>query len=149
MVRQGAALATVGVFITAPIAGLTAWASTGSRPACWIGAIISSTDAAAVFAVLRSRNVSLRNDLRPLLETSRAATIRWRAFLTIGFLELVTNPASDPLDFVPLFVAQMAIGALAGIGGGRLAVWALNRIHLDHDAVSGDVVGPRRMHSRR
>lgn len=137
VVRQGAALATVGVFITAFIAGLTAaWAFDLSlETGLLIGAIISSTDAAAVFAVLRSRNVSLRGDLRPLLELESGSNDPMAVFLTIGFLELVTNPASDPVDFLPLFVAQMAIGALAGLGGGRLAVWALNRIHLDHDGL--------------
>lgn len=137
VLNQGAALATVGVLITALLAGVSAmWAFDLSlETGLLIGAIISSTDAAAVFAVLRSRNVSLRGQLRPLLELESGSNDPMAVFLTIGFLELVTNPSSDPIDFVPLFVAQMAIGALAGVGAGRLAVWGLNRIRLDHDGL--------------
>ena len=137
VVSQGAALATVGVLVTALLAGVTAqWAfDLPLETGLLIGAIVSSTDAAAVFAVLRSRNVSLRGQLRPLLELESGSNDPMAVFLTIGFLELVTNPSSDPIDFVPLFVAQMAIGALVGLGAGRLAVWALNRIRLDHDGL--------------
>lgn len=137
VLHQGAALATVGVLITALLAGVTAkWAfDLPLETGLLIGAIISSTDAAAVFAVLRSRDVSLRGELRPLLELESGSNDPMAVFLTIGFLELVTNPSSDPLDFIPLFVAQMAIGALFGIGAGRLAVWGLNRIQLDHDGL--------------
>jgi cell volume regulation protein A len=136
-VRRGTALATVGVLITAVVAGLTAqWAFDLSlETGLLIGAIISSTDAAAVFSVLRSRSVSLRGDLRPLLELESGSNDPMAVFLTIGFLELITNPSSAPVDFLLLFVSQMAIGALAGIGAGRCAVWALNRIRLDHEGL--------------
>jgi cell volume regulation protein A len=134
---QGAALATFGVLITAVLAGLTArWAFDVSiETALLIGAIISSTDAAAVFAVLRSRNVRLRGQLRPLLEFESGSNDPMAVFLTIGFLELVTSPSSQPIDFIPLFVSQMTIGALVGLGAGRLAVWGLNRIRLEHDGL--------------
>lgn len=137
VIVQGAALATVGVLVTALVAGLTAmWAfDLPLETGLLIGAIISSTDAAAVFAVLRSRGVSLGGRLRPLLELESGSNDPMAVFLTIGFLELVTDPSSEPIDFVPLFVAQMAIGALVGVVAGRLAVWGLNRIRLDHDGL--------------
>jgi len=134
---QGVALATIGVLITAVTVGLTAmwvfdlpWES-----GMMLGAIVSSTDAAAVFSVLRSRNVSLQGRLRPLLELESGSNDPMAAFLTIGFLELVTTPSTGLVDLVPLFVAQMAIGAVVGLGGGRLAVWGLNRIRLEHDGL--------------
>ncbi|HAP77047.1 MAG TPA: potassium/proton antiporter [Acidimicrobiaceae bacterium] len=137
VMKQGIALATMGVLITALLSGVVAsWAfDLPLESGLLIGAIISSTDAAAVFSVLRSRSVSLRGNLRPLLELESGSNDPMAVFLTIGFLELVTNPSSEPLDFIPLFVAQMAIGAFAGLGGGRVAVWALNRIRLDHDGL--------------
>ena len=137
VLRQGVALATIGVLITAVTVGLTAmwvfdlpWES-----GMMLGAIVSSTDAAAVFSVLRSRNVSLQGRLRPLLELESGSNDPMAVFLTIGFLELVTTPSTELVDLVPLFVAQMAIGAVVGIGGGRLAVWGLNRIRLEHDGL--------------
>jgi potassium/hydrogen antiporter len=134
---QGTALATVGVLITALIAGLAAsWAfDLPIEVGLLIGAIISSTDAAAVFSVLRSRSVSLRGRLRPLLELESGSNDPMAVFLTIGFLELVTNASAEPIHFVPLFVSQMAVGALLGFAAGRLATWGLNQIRLDHDGL--------------
>ena len=134
---QATALSTVGVIITAVIAGLAAmWAfDLPLETGLLIGAIISSTDAAAVFSTLRSRSVRLRGRLRPLLELESGSNDPMAVFLTIGFLELVTSPSTQPIDLIPLFVAQMAIGAVVGIAAGRLATWGLNRIHLDHDGL--------------
>lgn len=135
--RQAVSLATVGVIVTAVVSGLAAkWAfDLPLETGLLVGAIISSTDAAAVFSVLRSRNVRLRGHLRPLLELESGSNDPMAVFLTIGFLELVTNPSSNPFDFVPLFISQMAVGALVGVVGGRLAVWSLNRIDLDHEGL--------------
>ncbi|HOR32561.1 MAG TPA: cation:proton antiporter, partial [Syntrophales bacterium] len=67
---QGGLLATLGVLITAALAGWFASWIVGLPPLVGflLGSIISSTDAAAVFSVLRSRHVSLRGNLKPLLE---------------------------------------------------------------------------------
>jgi cell volume regulation protein A len=137
VLNQGAALATFGVLTTALLSGVAAsWAfDLPIETGLLIGAIISSTDAAAVFSVLRSRSVSLHRRLRPLLELESGSNDPMAVFLTIGFLELVTNPSSEPVDFVPLFVSQMAIGGLLGIAAGRLAAWGLNQIRLDHEGL--------------
>lgn len=134
---HGVALSSVGVLITAMLVGVTAWWAFDlpMETGLLVGAIVSSTDAAAVFSVLRSRDVSLRGRLRPLLEFESGSNDPMAVFLTIGFVELITNPASSMVDFVPLFVAQMAVGAVVGIGAGRAAVWGLNRIHLDHEGL--------------
>lgn len=134
---QGVTLATVGVLTTAAIVGgsvvwiLDVPLATGLL----VGAIVSSTDAAAVFAVLRSRNVGLRRPVRPLLELESGSNDPMAVFLTIGLLELVTQDNAAAIDMVPLFVAQMAVGAAAGLGAGYLGVWAFNRIRLDYDGL--------------
>ncbi len=137
VVGHGAVLATVGVGITATISGLAAaWAlDLPIESGLLVGAIISSTDAAAVFAVLRSKNVSLRGRLRPLLELESGSNDPMAVFLTIGFLEMVTKPDSSPLGFVALFVTQMTLGAAAGILAGRGGVWLLNRLRLAEDGL--------------
>lgn len=133
----GVALAMVGTLITALIAGsVAAWVldlpwTTGLL----LGAIISSTDAAAVFAVLRSRAVSLQGSLRPLLELESGSNDPMAVFLTIAMIELVTESADSPLALVPLFVAQMAIGGLVGVAAGRAGAWAINRLHLDYEGL--------------
>jgi len=88
--REGALLSTVGVGLTAVTVGVAAASILGLSllEGLLLGAIVSSTDAAAVFSVLRARGIGLRGRLKPLLELesgshcsslSRVATIRWRS----------------------------------------------------------------------
>jgi cell volume regulation protein A len=137
VLRPGVALATVGVLVTAVLSGVVAvWAlDLPLETGLLLGAIISSTDAAAVFSVLRSRNVSLRRPLRPLLELESGSNDPMAVFLTIGFLELVTDPSRSVGDLVPLFIAQMAIGGFAGLAAGRVGIWVLNRLRLDYEGL--------------
>ena len=76
----GIILSTVGVFITALIVGFSAvWILKFTlSEGLLLGAIVSSTDAAAVFSVLRSRRISLKGDLKPLLELESAVMTQWR-----------------------------------------------------------------------
>ena len=136
-VARGAALATVGVAITAVLAGLAAhWAfGVPVETGLLIGAIVSPTDAAAVLGVLRSRGVTLQGRLRPLLELESGSNDPMAVFLTVALLGVVEGSGSDPVRLAGLFVAQMGIGALAGVVAGRCMVWGLNRIHLDHEGL--------------
>jgi len=133
VVAHASAMATVGVLTTAGIVGLVSvWVLDVSlTTGLLVGAIVSSTDAAAVFSVLRSRSVSLRGSIRPLLELESGSNDPMAVFLTIGFLELITEPSTTVVELVALFGAQMAVGTVVGIGGGRLVAWALNRVRLD------------------
>jgi cell volume regulation protein A len=137
VIGPGVVMATVGVLITAVIAGgVAVWAlGVPLETGLLLGAIISSTDAAAVFAVLRSRSVSLRGDLRPLLELESGSNDPMAVFLTIGMLEIITESVSSPIALVPLFVLQMSIGTVAGIAAGRLGAWAINRVRLDYEGL--------------
>lgn len=133
----GIALATVGVVVTALVAGgIAAWALDLSPTSGFLlGAIISSTDAAAVFSVLRSRNVSLRGEVRPLLELESASNDPMAVFLTVGFLELLTDPDASVVSLLPLFVQQMAIGAAVGYLLARGTVAAINRLRLEYEGL--------------
>jgi cell volume regulation protein A len=137
VLREGVALATVGVLVTAAVAGAVAtWAfDLPWETGLLLGAIISSTDAAAVFAVLRSRSVALRGRIRPLLELESGSNDPMAVFLTVGFLLLITEPDTSVAALVPLFVWQMVVGGLLGLAAGQLAVWVLNRIDLDYEGL--------------
>jgi cell volume regulation protein A len=83
VVWQGVSLSTLGVLLTAVIVG---WAATfilgvSFLEGMLLGAIVSSTDAAAVFSVLRTQSIGLKGTTKPLLELSPEATTRWRCFL--------------------------------------------------------------------
>ncbi|MEZ5235687.1 MAG: cation:proton antiporter [Acidimicrobiales bacterium] len=118
---QAVAMATAGVLATALIVGAVAVWVLGVP--LWtgllVGAIVSSTDAAAVFVVLRSRSVSLRDPIRPLLELESGSNDPMAVFLTIGFLELVTERSSSLFELIPMFAAQMAVGGVVFPGSSQ------------------------------
>ena len=134
---QGVALATVGVAVTALIAGsVAAWVFGFSlTTGLLIGAIVSPTDAAAVFSVLRSRGVSLRGQLRPLLELESGSNDPMAVLLTIGLIRLLDDPSASPIELLGLFGQQMAVGGVVGYGLARLAIVALNRLQLEYDGL--------------
>lgn len=131
------ALSTVGVAITALIISITAVFLLGFTPleGFLLGAIVSSTDAAAVFSTLRSRRASLKGSLRPLLEFESGSNDPMAVFLTIGAITLLMNPQSSILSLIPLFVQQMAVGGLLGYGIGRIAARLINLLELDYEGL--------------
>jgi len=100
-----------------------------------LGAIVSSTDAAAVFAILRSRSVSLKGELRPLLELESGSNDPMAVFLAIGCLQLLTEPGTGAAGILLLFVAQMGVGLAVGWAVGWASVWAINRIRLGYEGL--------------
>ncbi|HMO58522.1 MAG TPA: potassium/proton antiporter [Roseiflexaceae bacterium] len=129
---KGMALANVGVIISTLLVGAFATMVLGFSPieGMLLGAIISSTDAAAVFGVMRTREVALRDNLEPLIELESGSNDPMAVFLTIGLTGILMNPARSLFDLVPMFVLQMSIGGLAGYAMGRLMTVAINRVRL-------------------
>jgi cell volume regulation protein A len=134
---QGIALATAGVFCTAVLTGLFARILPGFtiKEGLLLGAIVSSTDAAAVFSILRSRGVSLRGRLRPLIELESGSNDPMAVFLTVGMIGLLTGPDRSAGEMALGFVSQMSVGALVGVGIGLAAPRALNRMRLGYDGL--------------
>jgi cell volume regulation protein A len=95
-----------------------------------LGAIVSSTDAAAVFSILRSREVRLRGNLEPLLELESGSNDPMAVFLTIGFTRLLSDPGASLGGLLPQFFIQFALGGLIGFGAGKLMVWLINNLRL-------------------
>lgn len=134
---QATSLATVGVFVTALTVGLfvSAVLNTSLLNGLLLGAVISSTDAAAVFSVLRSKNVSLRGKLKPLLELESGSNDPTAVFLTIGLIQLLTIPQTTFGSIVLLFVVQMTVGAVLGLGFGRALVFLINQLKLSYEGI--------------
>ncbi|GAA0510506.1 potassium/proton antiporter [Deinococcus depolymerans] len=137
VVRRGLSLATVGVLITAGVMAAFAHFAFGFPwlSAWLLGAIVSSTDASAVFSVLKERQLGLKGDVAPLLEFESGGNDPMAVFLTVGILELMANPGMGVLGIVPLFFKQMLIGALFGVVLGRAALWVLNRLQLQFEGL--------------
>ena len=133
----GVALATLGTFVTAGLVGLFAHGvlDIALREALLLGAIVSSTDAAAVFSVLRSRNIHLPGRLRSLLELESGSNDPMAVFLTVAMITLIQNASMSPADLLPMFIRQMSLGAAFGYGMGVVLRVAVNRVHLDYEGL--------------
>ncbi|WP_272521575.1 potassium/proton antiporter [Providencia sp. PROV202] len=125
-------LATVGVLITAGITGLAAAYILGIPllEGLLLGAIVGSTDAAAVFSLLRNAGIYLNERLQATLEIESATNDPMAIFLTVGLLQLLMNPQASGSELALLFVSQMGIGAAVGIGVGWISIKIINKIKL-------------------
>tara|TARA_R110001599_G_scaffold251410_1_gene451381 strand:+ start:647 stop:2089 length:1443 start_codon:yes stop_codon:yes gene_type:complete len=134
---QGISLSTFGVLLTAVTMGTFVWAITDFTiyEGLLLGAIISSTDAAAVFSILRGKNLALRNNLRPTLELESGSNDPMAYVLTIAFLAMVINPDQSLLSIIPLFFKQMIIGGIAGLLFGMVSKYVINRIKLGFEGL--------------
>lgn len=137
VVGPGLLLSTAGVLLTAGLVAGFAVVALGVPPAegFLLGAIISSTDAAAVFAVMRSRGVSLKPPLKPLIEFESGSNDPMAVFLTVGMIGYLTTPGTSLTAFVPRFLLQMGLGALGGFAIGKLVPVLINRLRLEYEGL--------------
>lgn len=130
-------LATVGVAVsTAVTAGFYVLIS--GRPLAegvLLGAIVSSTDAAAVFGVLRSAGLKLRGRIGSIVELESGCNDPMAIFLTLTTSAALVGSAWSPLGVMGGLVGQMGIGAVAGVLGGRGMRWALNRLAVPQEGL--------------
>jgi potassium/hydrogen antiporter len=134
---QGLTLSTFGVVLTALIVGVfvTLITNLSLLEGLLLGSIVSSTDAAAVFSILRSKNVALKGNIRPLLELESGSNDPMAYFLTICFTFLLTNKDITYISLVPLFFRQMVLGGLVGYVMGLIMHKTINWIKLDFDGL--------------
>jgi cell volume regulation protein A len=126
-------LATVGVVVTAALVGVfAAWVlKLHWLEGLLLGAIVGSTDAAAVFALLRTQGAALKSRVASTLEIESGSNDPMAIFLTVALLELLAAGQTQLDASVAVsFVKQLVIGALLGIAGGRVLVWLINRLRL-------------------
>ncbi|MBL3658224.1 potassium/proton antiporter [Fulvivirga sediminis] len=137
VLKEGIMLSTLGVFLTAITIGLFVWWVTDFTiyESLLLGSIVSSTDAAAVFSILRSKSLSLKENLRPTLELESGSNDPMAYVLTISFLTLVQSPEKGLWSVIPMFFMQMILGAVAGFGFGRIIKWIINKIRLDFEGL--------------
>lgn len=137
VLREGISLATVGVLLTTTLACLFAHYALGFPllESFLLGSIISSTDAAAVFSILRSRGVSLKGKISPLLELESGSNDPMAIFLTISAIKLIgdNNPALGQI--LPSFFFQMLVGGLIGFLTARAGLFFINRLKLGYEGL--------------
>lgn len=141
----GIVLATAGVFLTALVTGLLIWwisgmtqqgAGIGFLTSILLASTMASTDSASVFAILRTRKVSLKNNLKPMLELESGSNDPMAFLLTITFIDIILQGSVPHIGLVLGKIAwQLAIGALAGFLIGKLTVYVVNRIDIGYDSL--------------
>lgn len=134
---QGIILSTAGVFLTAAILGVFVWAVTDFTiyEGLLLGSIVSSTDSAAVFSILRSKKLALKNNLRPVLELESGSNDPMAYVLTIAFTSLVTVQDANLSSVIPLLLKQLILGGLFGFLSGRLGKEVINKSRLDFEGL--------------
>ncbi len=133
----GILLSTAGVLITALTIGFFAVyiLKFSFLEGLLLGSIVSSTDAAAVFTILRSKKISLKSPLKPLLEFESGSNDPMAIFLTIGFISLLTVKEMNAFSLVPMFLLDMGAGAFIGYGMARLILFIISRLKLEYDGL--------------
>ncbi len=131
--KPATALATIGVLISAGIVGAAAlWLlHLPLLEALLLGAIVASTDAAAVFSLLQGRDLHLNERVSATLEIESGSNDPMAIFLTVLLLELIEHPNMGfGWHAVLLFLQQFGIGAIGGVLGGYLLSWLVRRLDL-------------------
>jgi potassium/hydrogen antiporter len=138
IIWHGVLLSTVGVLVTAfGIGCFIYWVTNFNLvESLLVGSIISSTDAAAVFSILRSKNIHLKHNLAPTLELESGSNDVMAFFLMMFFTGLLSS--GGKIEFssaVATFFKEMLIGGLVGFLMGKAMVWVVNEAQLAYEAL--------------
>lgn len=143
--KRGVILATVGVLLTAIFTGLAIWyifgmtmesAGIGFMSSLLLASVMSSTDSASVFSILRSKGLHLKNNLKPMLELESGSNDPMAYVLTVTLISLVSMD-SEPsyLMAVGNLFLQLIVGCVAGYFLGKLAVFTINKLDIDNKSL--------------
>ncbi len=144
IMTTGVVLATLGVALTALVLGGFIYAimplfgfEFSFMQSLLLAAMMSSTDSASVFSILRSKKTGLKENLRPLLELESGSNDPMAYILTVLLVGVLAPSGSGDVNVWSAifdFVIKMVVGAGAGYALGRAAVWSINRINIDNKA---------------
>jgi len=130
--RPAIALSTVGVVITSAITGVAAAWILGVPVllGLLLGSIVGSTDAAAVFSILRERALNLRERVAATLEIESGSNDPMAVLLTLALVSILIGEMDPGWNLVGFFLQQTILGALGGVAVGWLGAQLLNRVEL-------------------
>lgn len=139
ILRLGSSLSVVGTLATGAITGVFAHFALGLPwgDAFLLGAIVSSTDAAAVFGILRSRGLGLKTGLKETLEFEAGSNDPVAVFLTLAVLMYITSQFNGPESFLLLFAQQAGLGLAMGWAGAQGIRWLVNKVGVEFEGLYG------------
>ena len=134
---RGISLSTLGVLLTAFSVGVFVHLVFNFTLAegVLLGAIVSATDAAAVFSILRNKGIGLKGYLRPVLELESGSNDPMAYFLTISLTAIVSSGHLDGAHLAISFLKEFIIGGALGYLMGRSSVWLINNIKMETEGL--------------
>jgi cell volume regulation protein A len=130
----GLALSTIGVLISTIMVAMFANYLLGFNllEGLLLGAIVSATDAAAIFSLFRSRHFSIKPDTRMLVEFESGSNDPMAILLVFIILQIMLNPKFTVLNLSTMFFAQVLGGVLVGVVLAKFAVFLFRRMKLEY-----------------
>ena len=130
-------LSTVGVFLTAAAVGSFCHIvlHVGLLESLLIGSVISSTDAASVFSILRAKKLNLKYGTASLLEVESGSNDPMAYLLTIILITFIQSGGMSIPQAILMLVLQLVIGALGGYLLGKMTVWVVNKINISNGSL--------------
>lgn len=144
ILTPGIVLSTLGVVLTTLFAGLfISWISGFEwlnitlplTTSLLLAATMSSTDSASVFNILRSQRMSLKYNLRPMLELESGSNDPMAYMLTLVLIQVVGAGAVTASEVVTMLFVQFVIGGSVGYLLGRGAVLFINKLQLSNTSL--------------
>lgn len=137
ILKEGILLSTLGVIITACAVGLFSYwlLDLTMLESFLLGAVVSSTDAASVFSLLRTSGVGLKGKLKPLLELESGSNDPMAIILTLTAINLINVGSFDLVEIIGYILWQVLVGGIIGYILGRITVQLMNRINLEYDGL--------------
>ncbi len=144
VLAQGVILSTLGVILTTLFAGIFIYWISGFE---WISftlplttslllaATMSSTDSASVFNILRSQRMSLKHNLRPVLELESGSNDPMAYMLTIVLIQIIAAGGMTAGEIGIMLAVQFIVGGAAGYLLGKLSVWIINKLSLPNSSL--------------
>ncbi|HCV15993.1 MAG TPA: potassium/proton antiporter [Rikenellaceae bacterium] len=140
VLRSGIVLSSVGVMLTTLFTGgiifmlsnfFTRIVTFSLSESMLLAAIMSSTDSASVFSILRSKGVRLKGNIKPLLELESGSNDPMAFMLTILFLKMVQSGDTGTFSFIFSLIMQFGIGALCGYLIAKLTLFIVRKVNFE------------------
>lgn len=144
ILKPGITLSTIGVLLTTFLTGLFIYFISKGTPldihlsllmSMLLAATMSSTDSASVFNILRSQNIGLKHNLRPMLELESGSNDPMAYMLTILLVQVVSTASLDVSEIFITLLLQFAVGTIAGLALGYLIYYLIKHINLDNESL--------------
>lgn len=144
IMKPGLVLSTLGVIFTTIFTGafifcISNWEQTNIymsiMTSMLLATTMSSTDSASVFSILRSQNINLKNNLRPILELESGSNDPMAYMLTIALIQVITSNQLSFAIIVKDLIIQFFFGAAIGYALGKLSTTIINKINLSNTSL--------------